>query len=240
MCKNATLIRWTIGPVHDCGFDVLAASVQYMHKVYPEFDQVICHNQLSIHQLEKIGRLGVTLVDQSEHVEKNIYPPRGGYAVEWKLYPPRIRPQSHEIFMDNDIVLCKRMKIIDEWLNASSNTLLYQGLHGFHGSYSGAIPKGVRINSGIFGLPPNFQFGEKIAEHIRPFSDYFDEQGLVAKILTRETHRIIPLTVVPIVENDWPLDAHDNNQDCCGYHFVGANKGEHPAFRKFQNRSVLI
>ena len=234
------LLRWTIGPVHDCGFDVLEESVRQMRKIYPSFDLAICHNQLSPKQLERIGRLDVQLVDQSKYISECGVAPRVGYSVEWKLYPPRLRPRSHEIFMDNDIVICNRVLSIDKWLGHDNETLLYQGLHGLHGSYSGVVPKGVRINSGIFGLPPDFQFGDKIAEQSQPFSGYFDEQGLVAKILLQEPHRIIPLTVIPIVEHDWPLDAHDKNLDCCGYHFVGANKRDHPEFRKFMLRKTLL
>jgi hypothetical protein len=239
MDSKNVLVRWTVGPVHDCGFDVLRESVRNMRRLYPEFDYVVCYNNLSTKQLEKVKRLDVEILDQSKVIEGDVPKPRVGYSVEWKLHPPRIRPESYELFLDNDILLHKREERIVS-IGKTNNVLLYQGLHGLHGSYSEMVPKGIRINSGIFGVPPNFRFCEKIKSRAKPFKDYFDEQGLVASILIEQPHEIIPLTEVPIVERDWPLEAHDNNLEVFGYHFVGANKGEHPAFRKFVQRGMLI
>lgn len=233
------LLRWTIGPVHDCGFDTLALSVRKMKSLY-DFDMVICYNQLGEQQVKRLEKLDVVLLDQTKYIPSDrLRAPRVGYSVEWKLFPPRLRPESHELFVDNDIIFHKPVETIKTWLETSDTALLYQGLHGLHGAYSTMVPQGYRINSGIFGLPPDFDFAGEIKKYGKPFKDYFDEQGLVACVLTRQSHFIVPLTEVPIIESNWTIESHYNNKSCCGYHFVHANKKEHPAFRKYM-REIMI
>lgn len=232
------LLRWTIGPVHPCGFDVLEQSVKAMKSLY-DFDMVICYNQLDDKQLERLRGFDVELVDQSGFLSSLFCQPRAGYSVEWKLYPPRLRFQAHELFIDNDIVLHRKPPEISRWLGGNVG-LLYQGLHGLHGSYAGLVPPGFRINSGIFGLPPHFDFEKKLMGVAKQWTGYFDEQGLVASTLLQHPFITIPLTVLPIVEPDWPMDLHYHNEDCCGFHFVHANRQEHPSFRKHMLRGIKL
>lgn len=232
------LIRWTIGPTHECGIACLKESVRRMRKLYPECDLVICHNQLGEDGLCAVRELGVELYDQNERTDSLPYPPLGGYYVAWKLYPPRLRGGSHEILIDNDIVLTKRVREIDEFLTADDVFLTYEGLHGLHGMYADDVPKGLRVNSGIVGLPPGFDYAGAIRQLARPWQGYFDEQGLVAAVIcSRPKFLMIPQPVVPIVEHDFSLEAHDANLSCCGYHFVGANKHDHPPLRRFVART---
>jgi len=142
--------------------------------------------------------------------------------------------------MDNDIVIYKKVHEIDAFLGSDS-TLLYQGIHGLHGIYVFEVPDGIRINSGIFGLPPGFDFAARIEEMVMPWKDKFDEQGMVASILLQyERYHVIPLTVVPIIEPYFPIEPHYRNAGCKGFHFVDANREDHPQFRKYQVYSISL
>lgn len=222
------LIRWTIGPSSKDGFKCLEKSVSNIKKLYPECDFIVCHNQLSGAQKDKIANLDVDLFDQDKHQNSLNHPPQG-VNVHWKLYPPRLRYNAHEICIDNDIILWKRVPEIDYFLN-NNMCLIYQGKNRLYGIYDSNMPQAIRINSGIYGLPPAFDFGGKINDIQKPWKGRFDEQGLVATILSENPHFIIPLTSVPICEY-WmtsdnfkkSLDSFLRNELCCGLHLVGIN-----------------
>jgi hypothetical protein len=235
-----TLLRWTIGPVHECGFDVLLASVRKMRSLY-DFDYVVCYNGLSDEQIGKLKDLEVDLIDQGKYVDSIKIPPSDGYFVGWKLYPPRLNLHGHEIFIDNDVVLHLRLPAINRFLRVDPDcVLLYQGLHGLHGAFSKDIPHPVRINSGLFGVPPNFRFGDELCSRVGQWKDYFDEQGLVgACLLSHPRHTFVSLHDLPIIEPTFDLGVHDGNLNCCGFHFVGANKQHHPKFYEYMNRNIL-
>jgi hypothetical protein len=206
------------------GLTCLRESVAHVKRLYPECDLLICHNQIGTDQLQS---LNVPLFDQSKSVCPLGISPQEGYQVHWKLYPPRLRPDAHEIIMDNDIVLVKRPAEIDAFLSGDA-TLMCHGLNGLHGKFDKYVPKGVRVNSGIFGMPPGFDFNKtakaKIPEHdLKCWERRFDEQGLVAATLTQYHKRIfISVTVLPIVEKTFDIDALTTDA-CCGYHFAGLN-----------------
>lgn len=231
------LIRWTIGPSREDGFNCLEKSIFNMKKLYPECDFVVCHNQLSDFQYGKIANLDVELFDQNKHQDALKHPPQG-VNVHWKLYPPRLRHNAHEICIDNDIILWKRVPEIDYFLN-NDVCLIYQGRNRLYGVYDSDMPQAIRINSGIYGLPPAFDFGSKINDIQKPWEGRFDEQGLVATILSANPYCMIPLTSVPICEywmssDDFKesLDAFLRNQFCCGAHFVGINYTEQSSLYK--------
>lgn len=225
------LFRWNVGPCHSQGFEILTTCIHNVQRLY-DADLVICYNQLEEENLDRITAIGVPLmraVPESLRIG-----PKVGYHVHWKLYPPRVRPQTHELCLDNDILITKRVPQIDLFLK-SDYPLLYQGLHGLYGQYADLMPKGIRFNSGIYGLPPNFDFASRIDRHLVDWQDYFDEQGLVAHTLSENEHVVVPLTTIPIIEKDWPIERFSQNVDCSGFHFVGANRGDHPQWIKWQN-----
>lgn len=227
------ILRWTIGNVHPCGFDVLAKSVDLAVKLYPDFDRIICHNNLTPLELRQIQKMDTELIDQTKHLDDLPHPPDKMCEVAWKLFPARIRSSSHEIFIDNDIVLTDRLYEIDEFLS-NNCPLLYQGLHGLHGRYE--VPKGIQINSGIFGLPPGFDFKQELSRRMLPWTGRFDEQGLVAAtLLDQPKHIMIGLPTVPIVEPDFSLEAQEKNHIRKGFHFARANKESHPKFYQWVN-----
>lgn len=126
------IFRWTIGGnPHLCGLRILKKSVKSVLGLYgDEFDYVICHNNLSGWMLDYIKNINIKLLEQS-HGDEMEYVPRG---VAWKLYPPRLRVDAHEVFMDNDILIHSRSSIVDEFLKSSDMTFITQG-YGNYGKY---------------------------------------------------------------------------------------------------------
>jgi hypothetical protein len=230
------LIRYTIGDVSSNGISCLYESIQRIKKLYPECDVCVCYNQIDFQVFDKWG---VELVDQRQFIESLPLPPNIGFNVHWKLYPPRLRPESHEIFIDNDILLHRRVDAIDGFLSSSKDCLVYQGLHGLYGFFRHFVPGHLRINSGIFGLPPLFDLSLHIRNaiqntHFKRWSGKFDEQGLIAYTLTQNPYRIISLAQVPILESNWDYKDHLNNKENCGFHFVGLNvDNEHQAWSDY-------
>lgn len=221
------LIRWTIGPTNPEGFEILEHSVELMRTVYPEFDLMICYNQIKNYQIEKLKKMNVDLYDSSNDSESLSIHSERGYNVHQKLYPPRLRPDSHEIILDNDVIFFNRIREIDCFLN-DNKVLVCQGLNRLLGRYDEIIPAGIRVNSGIFGLPPYFDFSQELEKKISLFEEKqwtnrFDEQGLVAAtLIDQKQYYIIPLTSVVLVEPKWDYKIMTNKL-ACGYHFVGAN-----------------
>ena len=103
----------------------------------------------------------------------------------WKVCPARMRMDSHEIIMDNDIVLLKKFPQIDEWLSQTSKTLILEEPIRFYGKYDSLLPAdGPFLNSGFMGMPPGYDFGAEISKSWKQYGSYenlsqADEQGLL-------------------------------------------------------------
>jgi hypothetical protein len=237
--SDKPLARWIIGPTNERGFSCLLHSIRLFKQLYPELDLMVCHNQIGRDRLLLLEKLGVELFEQSSSEVLHGAIPLAGYNVHWKLYPPRLRLNAHEIIIDNDLVIYKRIPELDLFLTQDS-TLLCQGLRGLHGSFAPYVPKGLQINSGLFGMPPGFDFHE----FSKPFIDKkitwnnrFDEQGLVAATLLRYPSKIIiSMITIPVLEPGFDIAAI-TTEFCCGYHFVSLNYGQsHAAWEHYRRR----
>lgn len=222
-------MRWSIGPALDAGFGVLKYSIKNAKNIYPDFDHVICHNQLDDNKKKLLSGLGVRLIDTTNLKSSLCIPPDSGYFVYWKLYPPRLRLNSHEIWIDNDIIIEDRLPEINSFLNNKRSVLLYQGRKSLHGAFNEDIPDGISINSGIFGIPPGMNFQKRLNDNIQrkgmnKWNNKFDEQGLVAKTLLEENEiYIIPLTSIPLAHSESSIEPFLKQPMRKGFHFVGVN-----------------
>lgn len=208
------LVRWTIGPARSVFDDaILRRSVNSLVSLYGELlDYVVCVNG---REKEEFADLGVRIVLQSG--VEGAPNPKG---VAWKLYPPRMRPSSHEIFIDHDLVLVRRVAGIDIFLESDDSFLHAQSPPGVrnYGRFDGVIPEGFRLNSGLFGLPPNFQFD---MGSVGEWSEYFDEQGFVASLMCRQSN-VIQLGL----DDVWICESDDLPRGVKAYHFVHDRRDE--------------
>ncbi len=255
------LFRWTVGNCLPQGLEILAESIQQALKILdPSFwDFMVCYNGLNRTELTDlktaIGKLPVSLFEQKWGdcpIPDNCQTPRradGSYewngskcgGTLWKVCPARVRPETHEIVMDNDIVLLKRFPQIDEFLLQTDKGLILEEPIRFYGRYDLAFPPGEAfLNSGFMGFPPDYDFGKAIFENWKKYKSLSnlsqgDEQGLLMRTLSESPNiRIKKEQMVEILRNDYASAEKITLQEE-GLHFTQANRmPNHPAWRKYK------
>jgi hypothetical protein len=220
------LVRWTIGDKTDVySYECLRRSIYFLRKLYGDsLDYVVCQNGSSRTPIN----VGVPVVKQEPHITSISVLP---YSVCWKLYPPRLRIKSHEIFIDNDVVFLQRIPSIDRFLAGSKHFFASEAVRRNYGNYDDCVLSNININSGFFGLPPGFDFAGEIETHLKgKWSNYFDDQGMVATIL----HKQKDFELVSLA--DLWVCATELRPAKYGYHFVGLNGGLNEHYENFINQ----
>lgn len=230
--------RWTIGDVSETGFKILYESVKKFHNIYPEFKKIICYNNINLNKIKHLESYAEFFQQKEIDSLIKLLPsnPNDDHQADgcgWKLCPPRLSCDSHELFIDNDLVILKRIEEIDRWLKCNDKTIISEGhpRSRMFGIFDKHIPDNIRACAGLFGLPPNFDFAKEIIKlkklTCKPnfLIGGWDEQGLTTAIVTKSDFVLIPLSKVYISE-DW-VDKPLGNVDYIDYHgihFVGANR----------------
>lgn len=211
--NHKPLVRWTVGPSGSPYDDfILRRSICNFRRIYGGlFDYVVCFNGRTRSELDG---LDVDLIEQKP-VEGMPEP----HGVAWKLYPPRLRPEAHELFMDHDVVLVQRITQIDRFLSLPDAFIYSESPPDSrnYGKFDRAVREGFRLNSGLFGVPPGFQFD---FSEVGSWQGYFDEQGFVAASLCHKP-RAIPISI----EDLWICESEEI-PEAKGYHFVHERRGE--------------
>lgn len=231
------LARWTMGRVHERGWEVLSESLRLFPKIYPEFDCVICCNNMSLEEIARLYKFGVPLFiqnpDSAEFPFKENKSSSSTKNFAWKLIPARLRPSAHELWIDNDIVIRERIAEVDTWLQ-SNCAIISHGHNPDYGRFSGMVNK--TLCAGFFGLPPDFDFRSEIVRHCagQPLWG-FDEQGLVSLIVSSMEHLVVPrerLDMAGVWCPPWRARRMTPN-----VHFARANQRDepkHPAWRYYK------
>lgn len=217
------LARWTIGHVTDAGIECLEHSVRHFKEIYPEFDRVICCNNIKINSEHAI------VIEQEPHSLP--FPP---LEDNWKFYPPRLKKSTKELFIDNDLVITKRLNSIDKFLN-SNCILVTEGLKQNFGCLADKLINQEPVNTGLIGLPEGLDLREIIIDNVSSWKTRFDNQGIIAiagkgnLLISREVGLYLPENNI-----NWGKDAH---------HFLRLNVDEeHKAWKEFDTkiqRSIL-
>jgi hypothetical protein len=239
------LARWTIGPTSNIGMEILKESVTIFEQIYPEFDTVVCYNNIEAPNLSsKLFKQEESQIDyplsEAETSFENLENRAGMIGSGWKLCPPRLEINSHELWIDNDIIISGRIKEIDKWLDGDY-CLVSEGRHRLYGIFEKDIKPDLKICAGLFGLPPSFDFAAKIYTNCKkelkgiPLGHY-DEQGLVASIITNSQHEIVPFSSLSIVERKEKLPV-----GVPAFHFVGANRTEsHSGWSQYAEKKIKL
>ena len=240
------LWRWTVGNCLQQGLDILAESIQRTTKTIgiDVFDWAICYNGLNRENLDflqkAIGDKPIQLLCQDWSqcpIDDHCQTPRrrdgsfnwngnqcGGSL--WKVCPPRLRMDSHEIIMDNDILLLKKFSQIDEFLQSDKVLILQEPIR-FYGRYDRMMPPNVFLNSGFMGLPPGYDFGQAIRQAweengVLTSLSQADEQGLLMYTLSRsQSIRIRANQMIELLHGDFNTVVRGNEE---GLHFTQANR----------------
>lgn len=236
------IARWTIGNVSSDGFDCLAESMKCLLSQY-DLQPVVCYN-CDFELLEAIKPnlpTNTIFIDQHSHLSSCSAMPVG---VAWKLYPPRINIDKHEIVIDNDLVINYHIQQIDDFLGGT-HTLMLEENSRTYGRFEKMVPVGLTINSGLYGMPPQFDLqgfvkfycGDEWEENARGehrANRTFDEQGLVAFALSSyRKYDIIPSTCITNCEQQL-IEGK-------GCHFIGLNRRSfHRPYRLYKCRNCKL
>jgi hypothetical protein len=229
-----SLFRWTIGDNSSKeGIECLSHSISLIKKKYGDScDYFVCHSGNNVNNL---NLKGVNFIDQRSFTNSISIKP---FGTSWKLYPPRIRIDSHEIFLDNDLIVYGSLPIIDSFFKSDDVFFCTEGLKRRYGKYDSLIASHQKLNTGLFGLPPNFDFGQKIESKLSGnWEGHFDEQGLVASILLEYNVKVIPISDIYIACKD---AAEHLSFGRAGIHFVGLNSGNSFYWNEYLAAKALI
>ena len=209
------LIRWVVGPCQPIGYQILRHSVNKFKSIYDDtFDLMICYNQIDKPNFVfdfNVEYYDQTSTDQDFRVIKN----DAWSGTGWKLCPPRLRKESHEIIIDNDVVIRDKIGLIDEFLN-SDHLLGFNAYHRAYGRFN--IDDKLFLNSGFVGLPPDFDYKHQLDMIYDGKPIYrFDEQGMVAAVFAANRHKLIGFDQMS------PLDETTTFNNCKIAHFIHAN-----------------
>lgn len=262
------LFRWTCGNCLQQGLDILAESINQTTKAFGvhNWDWVVCYNGLNKDGLDflqkAVGTKPIQFLSQNWAtcpINDNCQTPRradGSFewngtrcgGTLWKVCPPRLRMETHEIVMDNDIVLLKKFRQIDEFLASSDKALILEEPIRFYGRYDCLFASGeANMNSGFMGLPPGFDFGAEIQKNWSKFGQYSnltqaDEQGLLTYSLSQIPNiRVRKEQMIELLHRDYRAKITGDEE---GIHFTQANRApNHFAWGKYQemaNRNAII
>ena len=225
------IVRWTCGIHNPDSYFSLNLSIESFYKIYKDnFDYYVCYNNCNPDLITK--NVKVKLLNQENYVDSLPCPPA---YTSWKLYPPSINDNTHEIFIDNDLVIYNHMPMLDVLLQKNI-PIITEGYHRRFGKYDDKIQENIKLNSGFIGIPPKFNFRDKIIKvlHGDLWEGWFDEQGVVAAILSNhEDFQIIPLDFINICFENFCFGKY-------GIHFIGINNNTNNFWKRFFKKFKLL
>lgn len=226
------LVKWIIGPVSNSGFDCLMFSICSFRKIYgDEFDYRICYNNLNKEQFIKLNNSGVDVYNANDFI-KSVNWPRPRFGPIWKLFTPRLRIHAHELHLDNDVVIRKRIPKIDDFLTSNNTFLISEAIERKKGIFENKVNPGLKFNTGIFGMPPNYNFFNDLEKSIRNVSEWetwFDEQGLISYLIQNLNYILISTKEINVCYKDTLLGEY-------GEHWVGINSNNKYYWHQIYNR----
>lgn len=216
------IVRWTIGEVSYEGVLCLEASICNFINLYKnQFRYFLCYNNINLKDLKFLNKFDLNLIKQNKKEEIE-YEFNDLNEPFWKLIPFRIDKNVHEIFIDNDLVIYEKIEEIEEFLNSQNKIICSESLKRCYGSLQNEVKEETYINTGFFGLPPHFEFENKINYIIKKFDlnnarNVFNEQGCLAYIFEKENLKIINKEKISICFEKVIKGKK-------GMHFVGINR----------------
>ncbi len=244
------IFRWTLGPTLSQGREILIESVKRTTKALgiDRFNWIICYNQLS---KEIVDELKIAIKDypvefyeqqwrdcpiQDEEKWHNPRREDGSFNFHgnsiggslWKVVNSRMQLDTHEIIMDNDLVILKQIPAIEEFLSQNDKVLMLEEPILFYGRYAKFLKsKPPYFNSGLMGLPPGYDFGKEIKRiwewhgKLQNLTQA-DEQGLLGLVMQQKPSiGIKKEIVVEILGRDFSAKI---NGDEYAIHFVQSNR----------------
>lgn len=265
MFMSKPLFRWTCGSCLPQGFEILAESVKRTTESLgvDRFDWMICYNGIDVKELdivkEKNQNIPLVYVEQDWSNtpildDVSWASPKKNGRIEWngnhcggtmwKVSPPRMRMESHEIVMDNDIIILKNIPQINYFLKSTNMALILEEPIRFYGRYNSILPENPFLNSGLMGFPPGYDFKSEIIRVWEENGSYkklsqADEQGLLTYTLNLLPNiRIKKEQVKEVLARDLNVKI---TGDEIAVHFTQANRiAKHIAWNQYKSIKGLF
>ena len=173
----------------------------------------------------------------------------------WKFYPPRLRIHTHEIFLDSDFILLSKGNHILEFLSGSyafANTTRLPKFGDYFDKIKGHKSlRGMGINGGIFGFPPNYDIKNIIENNHFGWDNHLNQQGLTAFLVLNIDHKIIPppyfynfyncnCSIITSFKCKFPKNIYKNEEftdKMEGFHFcTGLSDNINPAWKYYAQK----
>lgn len=222
-------IRWTIGDVHEHGFEALRLSIWGAWRLFgSDAEFAVCVNTISV---ERARALTGPLPDgvRWHRVSKSQVPrfirrrldPEMAEGAAWKLSPIRLFPEAYELSLDNDCILWRKPEALR---SLGGRAVLAEDVERSVGQFDDFCDGEAR-NAGIRGTPAGLNLSRAMRDVLRDtdvtLRSELDEQGLqVAALSRRGPVRTVRLDEVTICS---PFPPHLPKLGTCGAHFVGLN-----------------
>ncbi len=168
------IIRWTMGCKLDSGYEILHHSINNIKKLYSNrFEYLVCYNNCDEEKINKLkNKTNINFIKQNwtdcpikNKVVKSF----------WKICPPRLSRNTHEIILDNDLIFLKKPEIIEDFLSKNKNLIIEDSNPNTKqtlGSYAEFFEeKNLSLNSGVIGLAPGYDFEQEIIENYNLIED---------------------------------------------------------------------
>lgn len=192
------IIRWTIGNSKQrSSYKILDMSIRQMISLYfDRFDYYVFYNNIKDEDIiflkEKypnvifakqdwnLSPVNLSCPSDSENLNNHKQIINGSF---WKICPPRINSNAHEIFLDNDLVFLKKPRAIEDFLSSKDKNLIIRDSNIYLGKYENLFDNEKQgYNSGVMGICPNYDFEKDIVRNSNLLdndNNYGDEQGLL-------------------------------------------------------------
>lgn len=230
-------VRWTVGDVSRYGFDALRLSIWGARRVFGDrAAYAVCVNSVSADEArartgdvpEGVRWRTVRWSALPDVVAAHLDPAMAEGA-GWKLAPPRLYADRHELALDNDCILWEMPAAVARWLALGDACLIAEDVRAGFGKFAHLCGEAPR-NGGIRGTPPGYDLEAALravlARHPVTLASELDEQGLqVAAVSLGGAPCVVSVDDVTICSPFWP---HRPELGRCGAHFVGLNARELP------------
>jgi hypothetical protein len=195
------IIRWTVGSVEKSGYEILNYSIKNIIKLYStNFDYFVCYNDVNLKEINKLKtKYKINFLEQNwEDCPIDLSEPKNFDQITkqklngsfWKICPPRLSIDTHEIILDNDLIFLKKPKIIESFLSTNNKNLIIKDSNSNTKQTLGKYDKLFEnkkqgYNSGAIGLFPGYDFNRHIITNYNLIAtdkkhlSYADEQGLL-------------------------------------------------------------
>lgn len=223
------IIRWTAGKMSEEGCDCLIHSVKKWDEIYGDkFEKFICYKDKIP---KRISSLHVNFLNQSNYTKNIPYYPHDTF---WKFCPPRIDINTHEIIIDNDVVIYNKIPHIDDFIK-SNHILSSAGHRKFYGQFDEILKNVPNINTGLIGFPPNFNFENALKKisYLYPFlsmKEHCDDQG-VFMCVSKKNIKIIPMCDLYVCNPTMKFAPYKKGK--YGTHFAGINQNKTDYWNKY-------